>query len=115
MIDKLFNSLYSDFNDLFYDSPKSKVNTETGEATVTLDVPGFNETNLNIELDNDVLTIKGETENRKYHRQYYTSQGIEDIDAKIKDGVLTLTLKYPQREVKRIEVKPSAPQIEHKE
>ena len=114
MFDKLFNQLYGDFNDLFYDSPKSTVNTETGEATITLDVPGFNETNLSIELDADILTISGETENRKYHRQYYTSHGINDISAKIKDGVLTLTLKYPQREVKRIEVKPSVPQIENK-
>jgi HSP20 family molecular chaperone IbpA len=111
MFDKLFNQLYNDYSDIFSDGPKTKI-SDTGEAVVTLDVPGFNETNLNIELDNDVLTIKGETENRKYHRQYYTSQGIEDIDAKIKDGVLTLTLKYPQRDVKRIEVKPSVPQIE---
>jgi HSP20 family molecular chaperone IbpA len=103
----VMKQVFGDFNDLFFESPKSTINTETGEAVVTLDVPGFNESNLNIELDADVLTIKGETENRKYHRQYYTSQGIEDIDAKIKDGVLTLTLKYPQRDVKRIEVKPS--------
>jgi HSP20 family molecular chaperone IbpA len=109
----LFNLLYNDFNDLFSDSPK-KVETKDGEQTVTLNVPGFNERNLNIELDNDLLTIKGETETRKYFKQYYTSYGIEDIDAKIKDGVLTLTLKYPKRDVKRIEVKPSQPQIEHK-
>ena len=59
------------------------------------------------------MTIKGETETRKYFKQYYINDRVDDIKASIVDGVLTLDLILSQpEEPKRIEVKPSVPQIE---
>jgi len=63
-----------------------------GNFIYKMDVPGFNKDNLNIEiLDNNVLSIKGEFEDRKVDKKC-TLLYAEDVKASIKDGILTLTL-----------------------
>ena len=109
-MNSLFKTLYGDFAD-FFDSPRAE-ETPEGDHKVVLDVPGFNESNLDIELDDGVLTIKGETPSRKYRRQYYVNSKVHDIVANIVDGELTLTLKYPKTEVKKIPISTDVPQVE---
>lgn len=107
----LLDSLIDDYNDLF-DRPKEIERTDN-IVKYTIDVPGFNEKNLNIEVVDGTLTIKGETENRKFFKQYYSNDiNIDDIEATIKDGVLTLSLKIQKVEPKQISIKPQVPQIE---
>jgi HSP20 family molecular chaperone IbpA len=79
------------------------------EITMLADIPGVRSKELDIDLHDNVLTIDGEVappegENEvdilreyrtgRYYRQFTLSQVIDQskIDAKLKDGVLRLTL-----------------------
>jgi HSP20 family protein len=103
---------------------------ETDKAyEMTADVPGFDEKDIEVELVNGTLLIKGERESEKEEKKedYYLSErafgsferrfevpadvDADKIEARLKKGVLTVTLpKKPeaQKPVKKIEVKPAA-------
>lgn len=61
--------------------------------TVTLDLPGFGPETLKIAIDDGYLTIDGETPTRVVHRTYRLPRGVEDVEAQLEHGVLTLELK----------------------
>ncbi|MGD2064768.1 MAG: Hsp20/alpha crystallin family protein [Nitrospirota bacterium] len=83
---------------------------ETGDAIVVVaDMPGVNKESLEITLEENILTIDGrvdqdETEGLRqthreftvgdYHRTFTLSDAVsrEGIEARVKDGVLRLTL-----------------------
>ncbi len=96
---------------------------------VTADLPGFDEKNVEVKLENGSLCIKGERKSEKeekkkdYHlterefgsfqRRFALPPGVDTdkIDAKLTKGVLTVTLpKKPeaQKPAKTIEVKAAA-------
>jgi HSP20 family molecular chaperone IbpA len=93
------------------------------DITLLADIPGVKPENLSIDLRDDVLTITGETDSSraegladiiaewepgKYYRQFTLSEMIDQakIDAKLKDGVLRLTLpKVAKATPRRITVK----------
>lgn len=96
---------------------------------VTADLPGFDEKNIEVKLQNDSLSIKGERKSEKeekkkdYHlterefgsfeRRFTLPAGVDadKIEASLKKGVLTVTLpKKPeaQKPAKKIEVKSAA-------
>jgi len=88
---------------------------EDGNVIYQVEVPGFNKNNLKVEVADGILTISGEREVKdkyyagqsKFHKRLTVGE-IEDADANVTDGILTLTLKYPKpevEEVKAIEVK----------
>ena len=79
------------------------------EITVLADMPGVKSGDLNIDLDQNVLTLDGEVKSPedagevdvireyrtgKYYRQFTLSQVIDQakIDASLKNGVLRLSL-----------------------
>jgi len=79
------------------------------EITLLADMPGVKAGDLNIDLDKNVLTLDGDVKSPegadevdvvreyrtgKFYRQFTLSQVIDQakIDAKLKDGVLRLTL-----------------------
>ena len=106
------DGFFKDFNNVFYNNDDCKMD-EYGNITYTLDVPGFNKENLNVEIADGVLTISGESEVRKensYGRskilKRFTIGDVEDAKAVVKDGILTVKLEYPSKEVsvKKIEV-----------
>ena len=93
---------------------------------VTAELPGMDEKNIEVKLDNGGLTIKGEKQEEKeekrkgYHlqerrfgsfeRYFAVPEGVDTdkIDASFKKGVLTVTLpKKPeaQKPAKKIDVK----------
>ena len=95
------------------------------EYTITVEVPGVNEKDVQLEIVNDTLTIRGEKRQEKEEKQkdfyrlersYGTFQRIlslpEDADqngvkATFKKGVLTITMPrkaLPESKVRRIEV-----------
>lgn len=102
--------------------PVDIVEDEAG-ITVTADLPGVSKERLNIRLDSDNLLIEGEaavvapqgielryTEIRAphYRRSFALSRELDssNIDAKLKDGVLTLRIpKTAAARPRRIEVK----------
>lgn len=100
--------LMDQFFDSFMESTPPDY-TETEDAyQITIDVPGIDPKDITIEMDKDLLTIKGETGNRKVHRAYRVSSfvGIENVEATSKHGVLTVTLRKPEQlKPRKIEVK----------
>lgn len=106
------------------------IDVEDGEKqmVITAEVPGVDEKDLDVTLNDDVLTIHGEKKHdheekngeRHYVERHYGSfsrsvrlpfaAGDSDVEAQFDKGVLTITIPKPadyQSKVKRIEVKGS--------
>lgn len=96
------------------------------KIVVRADLPGLDKENVNVEIEEDTLTISGERQDeiKEERDDYYRSerrygrffraiplpQGVDEnqIDAKFRDGVLEVTLPAPQEptyERKRIDIK----------
>lgn len=100
----------ADWSDDFFNLKSSLFNTDTsytvdekGQNVLQIEVPGFNKENLKVEISNGVLTIQGETENRKVFKQY-TMGIVQDVKASIKDGILSLTLIEPEKDTTQVEI-----------
>lgn len=87
-----------------------------GNVVYQMEVPGFNKDNLKVEVADGCLTIRGNREVRdknyvgksQIHKRL-TVGDVEDAEAEVKDGILTLKLRYPKTEpsepAKQIEIK----------
>ncbi len=95
--------------------------------TVTTELPGVSQDNINIRLDNEYLNIEAEIPEQvieknnartlvkerrygKFSRRIHLAQPIEDdhIEATFEDGLLTLKLpKLPEVQPKTIQIKPN--------
>ena len=99
-------------NDLFDDSfaikrmneikNQNEVTHDDDGATIKLKVPGFNKKSIDISVDSETLTIEGKTDDDSFVKKYSidTKYDFDSIDAKVVDGLLTLSVPY------RAEVKP---------
>ena len=96
--------------------PPADVLVTDEDVTVHMDVPGVTRDNLEIELENDVLTIRGERpypyhtdeggrtwrrierEFGRFERDVRVPNGLEpdSIEASLGDGVLTLRVRKPE-------------------
>jgi len=102
--------------------PPTDIRETNDSIVLTADMPGVKVDGVNITLENDVLTVRGtvadehrseagadyaEYEVGDYQRSFALSDEIdrEKIDARMNNGVLTLTLPKTQPSKKRIEVK----------
>jgi len=101
-----FESLTRDFNSIFGCDCDCCKRDKDDNLIYTLDVPGFNKDNLKVEVAEGILTISGESEVRKqdsYSRgrimKRFKIGEIEDAEATVKDGILTIKLKYPSKEI----------------
>ena len=107
-------------------TPVVDVDETDKELIVTAELPGVSDKDVEVSLVGDILTIKGEKKaeheekdgNATYMERRFGSFSRslrlpfevkdEKVDAKFKDGVLTIRLPKPaemQRSVRRIEVK----------
>ena len=105
-------------NDLFDDSfairRMNKINYtddvthDDDGATIKLKVPGFNKKSIDISVDSEHLTIEGKTDDDSFTKRYSIDSkfDFDSIDAKVTDGLLTLTLPY-KAEVKPRKIKVS--------
>lgn len=105
--------------------PPADVLVTDEDVTVHMDVPGVPRDNLEIELEDDVLTIRGERPNPyetqdggrtwrriergfgRFERDIRVPKGLEpdSIDASLADGVLTLRIRKPEPlKPRRIEI-----------
>jgi HSP20 family protein len=102
--------------------PADLIVTDQG-IEVVMDVPGVRTENIDVELENDVLTIRGErpfpyADNvqavRRIERGFGrferamripTGSQVSDIQAELRDGVLTLRVPRPaERRAQRIQI-----------
>ena len=106
-------------------APQVEIFERDGELVVRADLPGLTKEDVNIEIDNDAITIEGERhseaeENRegfyrtertygKFYRRVPLPDGVdaENADATFRNGVLEVTLEAP----KRTEAKPRRVEI----
>ncbi|MBR0707982.1 Hsp20/alpha crystallin family protein [Bradyrhizobium liaoningense] len=130
-MNRLFDDVFRGFDAVpfgggFFDQsmkwPSIELNESEKDVKVTAELPGLDENDVQVELTNGVLSIKGEKKtetedkDRKFSERYYgrfeRRIPIEDVDqdkvsAAFKNGVLTITMpKLPQAEskVKRIAI-----------
>jgi HSP20 family molecular chaperone IbpA len=106
--DSIFGRFFGDFQDVF--SEYDRYTNEDGNLVYEIEVPGFNKENLNVEIADGILTIKGErTSNsdkrqRQLYKRFTVSQS-EEVDASIEDGILTLVFKQPEKKKTKVELK----------
>ena len=84
--------------------------TDNGYA-VEIPVAGYRPDDINITLENGVLQVSGKTEKRSFTRSFVLPDEIdaENIDAKVENGLLTLTLNLlPKAKPKKISIKSSS-------
>lgn len=107
-------------------SPNLDLSETDNEIEVSMDLPGFQPNEIDVELHKDVLSIRGEhseekeekEEGRRYHRierrrgsfqrtvQLPAMVQEDKIDANFKDGVLTIKMpKSEESKSKKISVK----------
>jgi len=101
------------------------ISTDDKNYEITVDVPGFNEDNLSIDIQNDILCISGkrESETKQDDKHYYRVErstgtfqrtlslpedaDANEINATLKDGVLKLAIPrkaIAHQETKRIAI-----------
>ena len=75
-------------------------------ATIKMKVPGFNKKSIDISVDSEHLTIEGKTDDDSFTKRYAIDNkfDFDSIDAKVSDGLLTLSLPY-KSEVKPRKIK----------
>ena len=86
----------------------NEVTHDDDGATIKLKVPGFNKKSIDISVDSEHLTIEGKTDDDAFTKRYSIDSkfDFDSIDAKVIDGLLTLTLPY-KAEVKPRKIKVS--------
>jgi HSP20 family protein len=131
-IDRMFDSVVNDFdytmsgNTLGMDfTPRLEMDDKGDEIILSAELPGLTDKDVQVELNKDMLTIRGE---KKSHREeksasgYFNERGYgsfertirlpsdvlkDKIDAAVKDGILTVTLPKSheaKKEIKKIAV-----------
>ncbi len=106
--------------------PKLSLTESESELVLTAELPGLCEKDVSVELDRDILTVKGEKKAEKEEKnggKYYCERSFgsfersirlpsgmvkEGIDARVRDGVLTVKVpKSPEAkaEYKKIPIK----------
>ena len=81
--------------------------TENG-WTVEVPVPGFNPSQIDVTVEDRVLTVTGKTDRRSFQRSLLLPEDVdaETIDAKVEHGMLTLALHlHPKAQPRKIEIK----------
>jgi HSP20 family molecular chaperone IbpA len=82
------------------------------ENKLILDLPGFNKSDLSLEIESDSLLIKGEKEihgvtksiSRRFIIPERYSKSSKDVKAKIEDGILVVEFKKAEDKKKLIEI-----------
>lgn len=129
LLDNIFNDFYSFSIPSFQKirgelSPRIDISETDSDYHIDTDLPGIDQKDIDIKLDNNILTIKGksedqsETKERNYYikERYYGSfqrsislpnnMNADDINAKFENGVLHIKIpKKEQENTRKIEIK----------
>lgn len=139
MLDRLIDDVMNDVSGTAFGrsgiqstyAPAIDVRANDEEIVFVCDVPGLRHDDLEVTLESDVLTIKGQ---RRYHggekdrvwlgrsygafsRSFTLPEGMdpEKMSADLADGVLTIRVpKHPKAKPRRIEINGAAKQLNAK-
>lgn len=113
------DSFFGHYMDKWWDTAQPAMNIAETDAAYTVDivVPGFNKEDINIDVDNDILTISAEAkqetseEKKEYTRKEYNFSSFshsfhlpdnvkdDSITAEYKDGVLKLSMPKTDKQI----------------
>ncbi|MCF8044949.1 MAG: Hsp20/alpha crystallin family protein [Desulfarculaceae bacterium] len=124
------NTLGRLFNEPFFTDertnwqPAVDIQKKNGKMLINAELPGVNKDDISIDLDGNVLTLKGEKKDEKevneenvyrresfrgtFQRSFTVNENVnpDDINAHFKDGVLKIEIPHTEEENRRqIEVK----------
>lgn len=120
--DRLFDTFESRFaNQLSTNYPPHNIiKTDDTHYQIEMAVAGFKKNEITVEIEQDMLTVKGETEtlnesttrqylhrglsSRNFVRSWQLAEHMIVNGAEIKDGILTITLEYVIPEEKKARV-----------
>jgi HSP20 family molecular chaperone IbpA len=120
-LDRMFDSIFGGQNQISWSSSIVRTDEDTtyeinhtkDGAYLLFEVPGFNKTNLKVELEGGKLLLEGkrtykvngEEKSKKISRSFDLGQGYDasSVEATIDDGILTVFIpNYKKQEKKRI-------------
>jgi len=117
MNNKMVNDFFSDLDKIFISSGREpiskdyKTHSDDDGVTLTMNVPGYNKDLIEVSVDTDDLVIKGKSNSGDtggFDKRFTIGDklDVENVDATVVDGVLTVSVPY-REEVKprKIEVK----------
>jgi len=101
--------------DVFFDNLTSSTGiiwneTEDGDIIYEIECPGFNKDNITVDVADGFATIKGERKIKGRHagvkkiHQRISIGMIDDLKARLEDGILYLTLTFPKREKNKTKI-----------
>lgn len=132
-IDRMRRDFWSDWGPSVAEAdlmPQTDIYEENGELVVKAELPGIKKDDIEVTLDEDVLTIKAEkkeevaedatrhTSERRYGKYVRSVQLPYKVDggkieANLADGVLQLNLpRAEETKAKRIDIREEAPKLE---
>lgn len=85
-----------------------EINRTDAGYTVEVPVPGFKPEQIEVTLEDGLLTVKGSSEKRNFTRSFTVPDDVDEerIEANVEHGMLTLTLALtPKAQPKRIAIK----------
>jgi HSP20 family protein len=91
-------------------NPKLDTNNmklEDDILTMEFDVPGLSKKDISIRVEDSVLMIEGDNEDRTFNKRYNISEDwdVSKTSAKVKDGVLKISIpKIEEKKTKVIDV-----------
>jgi HSP20 family protein len=133
-IENIFEEFFNDFGKISFPSlssgkivnllPRLNISETDDKYYIEAELPGVKQSDVDVKLDNNILTIKGKTEENteKKERNYFMQERYygsfqrsltlpnnannNEINATFKDGILNIEItKKPEGSSKRIEVK----------
>lgn len=101
------NSIFDIFN--YYDSLPYYSKKEKESYNLVIPVPGFKKDEITIEVKNNRLVIEGKAEDGTFYKRSFSksflipeSVSIDDIEAKLEDGILKLSLPESKKSSKKL-------------
>ncbi len=116
--DRLVEDSFATMTQDLFSAPWRAIGTESkknedGSLSISVDIPGINEEDISIEVQDNIVNIKGTrktaTSSYTVNKSFTIPEGYssDDIKAELINGVLSLTLKgkpLPEKEVKKIPI-----------
>ena len=104
------NNAWNLVDDFFEQHPRRDTRNMTIEddvLTMEFDVPGLSKKDINVKVEDTVLSIEGDNEKRTFNKRYNIQEDwdVSKTTAVVKDGVLTISIpKVEEKKTKVIEV-----------
>ena len=104
------NNAWNLMDEFFEQQPRRdtrNMKVENDVLTMEFDVPGLSKKDINVKVEDTVLSIEGDNEDRTFNKRYNIGKdwNVSKTSAKVKDGVLKISIpKIEEKKTKVIDV-----------